>query len=94
MPRPKELRPRPHFRLWLRYGDGAEGEVDLSDLAGNGVFKAWLDADLFASVRLGSHGEITWGEQIDLCPDAVYMRLTGKTPAQVFPNLKKAEVDA
>ena len=94
MPRPKEVRPRPHFRLWLRYDDGAEGKVDLSDLAGKGVFKAWLEDDVFASVSLGPHGEISWREAIDLCPDAMYMRLTGKTPEQVFPNLKKAEVDA
>jgi hypothetical protein len=57
-------------------------------------FKAWLEDDVFASVSLGPLGEISWGEAIDLCPDAVYMRLTRKTPEQVFPNLKKTEVDA
>ena len=93
MPRPTEVSPRAGYRLWARYDDGAEGEVDLSDLVGRGVFKAWQDAAFFASVRLRPHGEIEWGEDIDLCPDAVYMRLTGKTPDQVFPSLR-AEVDA
>jgi len=83
-----------HYRLWLRYDDGTEGEVDLSSLVGRGVFKAWQDATFFESVTLGPYGEIMWGGQIDLCPDAIYMRLTGRTPEQVFPSLKKVEVDA
>jgi len=33
------------------------------------------------------------GEDIDLCPDALYLRLTGKTPEDLFPALK-TPVDA
>ena len=40
------------YRLWLRYTDGAEGEVDLSHLAGQGVFKVWQSRDAFAAVGL------------------------------------------
>ena len=29
--------PRAGYRVWLRYSDGASGEVDLSDVAGRGV---------------------------------------------------------
>lgn len=94
MPRPTQVRAGQNYRLWLRYDDGTEGEVDLSSLAGRGVFKAWQDAAVFESVKLGPYGEITWGDELDLCPDAIYMRLTGRTPAQVFPSLRKAEVDA
>ena len=43
MIRPIEAAAREGFRLWLRYDDGASGEVDLSDLAGRGVFAAWID---------------------------------------------------
>ena len=93
MSRPTDARPRPDYRLWVRYDDGAEGEVDLSHLVGHGVFKAWKDPKCFQDVRLGPYGELSWGEDIDLCPDAVYMRLTGKSPEQVFPALR-AEVDA
>ena len=35
--------PRPHYRLWVRFEDGVEGEADLSDVAGRGVFKRWTD---------------------------------------------------
>ena len=33
-------------------------------------------------------------DDVDLCPDALYMELTGKSPQEVFPNLRKAGVDA
>ena len=92
--RPVEVRPLGKYRVWLRYDDGVEGQVDLADLAGRGVFRAWEDPEFFAAVRIGAHGEIAWSEDIDLCPDAIYLRLTGKTPEQLFPNLRKVEADA
>jgi hypothetical protein len=88
IPRPLEVKARKNFRIWLRYDDGTEGEVDLSDMAGQGVFAAWNDVAFFNSVRLGSHGAIEWGENLDICPDAMYLRLTGKSPEEVFPALK------
>lgn len=94
MARPTDVKALPGFSIWIRYDDGSKGEVDLSDLAGRGVFGAWNDRTFFESVRLGSHGAIEWGEQIDLCPDAIYMRLTGKSPEEVFPALKKLSADA
>ena len=30
---------RPEYRLRVRFSDGVEGEVDLSDVAGKGVFR-------------------------------------------------------
>lgn len=52
------------------------------------------DPAFFDSVHLGPHGAIEWGASIDLCPDAVYMRLTGKAPEEVFPTLKRIGSDA
>lgn len=94
MLRPVEVRPRPRYRLWLRYPDGVEGEVDLSHLAGRGVFAAWDAPGAFEAVRLAEDGSLSWGGGLDLCPDALYLRLSGKSPEDVFPNLKTSEVDA
>lgn len=94
LPKPVEVKALTHYRLWLRYDDGTEGIVDLSDLAGRGVFKAWNDAAFFESVRIGSHGAIEWGPDLDACPDAMYMRLTGRTPEEVFPALRSVHADA
>jgi len=94
IPKPVEVKARDGFRIWLRYDDGTEGEVDLSDVAGRGVFAAWNDPRVFDAVRIGAHGAIEWGAGIDICPDAMYLRLTGKTPDDVFPALKPVQVDA
>ena len=94
MTRPLEVKALANFRIWLRYDDGAKGEVDLSDLVGRGVFKAWDDITFFNSVRLGSHGAIEWGADIDICPDAMYLRLTGKLPEEIFPSLRSIHADA
>ena len=83
-----EVRALTNFRIWLRYDDGTEGAVDLSDVAGRGVFAAWDDPAFFESVRLGSNGAIEWRSDIDICPNAMYLRLTGKSPEDVFPALK------
>lgn len=77
----------PDHRLDLVFDDGVRGVVDLSDLVGQGVFACWRDPDVFARVHIGSSGEIAWSEQLDLCPDALYLQATGKTPADLFPSL-------
>ncbi len=81
-----------NFRLWLRFSDGTEGIADLSDLAGKGVFSAWNAPDVFAKVVVTDFGAVAWGDEIDLCPDALYLRVTGKKPQDLFPSL--AEVVA
>lgn len=88
MPKLLEGKPLQNFRLWLRYDDEMTGEVDVSDLAGRGVFKAWEDEEFFKDVQVGPHEELAWGEDLDLCPDSLYMRLTKKSPEEVFPSLK------
>ena len=89
-----EVQPRAKFRLWLRYSDGVQGEVALSDLAGRGVFTCWNQPGAFERVRIGSGGEVVWEAGVDLCPDMLYMRLTGKRPEQMFPALAEAGTHA
>jgi hypothetical protein len=84
MVRPSAVRAVGRYRIWLRYEDGTEGEVDLSDLAGRGVFTAWDDSGVFSKVKLGSHGAIEWPGNVDLCPDSLYLRLTGKRLDGIF----------
>jgi hypothetical protein len=38
MLRAVEVKPLTGYRLWIRYADGVEGEVNLTHLVGNGVF--------------------------------------------------------
>lgn len=94
MARPIEVRALKGYRLWLRYSDGVEGEVDLSHLVGRGVFKAWEEESFFRAVHINKAGAISWGEEIDLCPDALYLKVTGKSPEELFPGLKPVRADA
>lgn len=77
------------YNLELTFDDGVCGVVDLSELAGRGVFALWDDRHLFEQVRIGSFGELVWGDQIDLCPDSLYLRVTGKKSEDVFPALRR-----
>lgn len=88
MIRPISVKALPNYRIQIQFSDGAEGTVDLSDLAGRGVFEAWKNPGVFQTVHLGASRQIQWSEEIELDPDAVYMRLTGKTPEELFPRLK------
>ena len=82
-----EVSPREGHGLFVRYDDGTSGMVDLSSFAGKGVFKAWLEPGVFEQVRLAEAGHPEWPGEIDLCPDSLYLRLTGKKPEDIFPAL-------
>lgn len=88
MIRPTEVEPRDEYRIWLRYADGTTGLVDLSHLANRGVFKAWSNQDFFETVHLTPAGGIAWGEDLELCPDALYMQLTGKSADELMPGAR------
>lgn len=78
LPAPRSVIAGKGYSVLLSYDDGVSGAVDLSHLAGQGVFAAWHDRAFFEAVRLSESGGITWGNDIDLCPDDLYLRLTGK----------------
>jgi hypothetical protein len=82
------------FRLELEFDDGVSGTVDLSGLVGKGVFALWCDPRAFEQFRIGSSGELAWGDQIDLCPDALYLKVTRKTPEDLFPALRHERAGA
>ena len=91
MIKPTKVEPRDGYRIWLCYSDGAAGEIDLSNLAGHGAFKIWNDRGCFETVRITPHGAIAWGKDVELCPDALYMRLTGKS---ILKAISQADVSS
>ena len=78
MKRIVEANPLPNYRLFIRFEDGANGEVDLSSMVGNGVFASWKDQSVFSRVSIDSvTGTVVWPEGSDLCPDTLYCDVTG-----------------
>jgi hypothetical protein len=78
-----------NYKVELEYDDGRQGIVDLSYLAGKGVFSLWNDYDEFLKVKIGSSGELLWNDQVDLCPDSLYLKITNQKPEDLFPGLKQ-----
>ena len=67
--------------LELTFTDGARGEVDLrSDILGRGgVLAALEDTAFFQQVRVDPEaGTIVWPNGVDMCPDVLYSRATGR----------------
>jgi hypothetical protein len=83
-----EVKPLHDFCLHVRFSDGIEGKVDLSEFAGKGVFNIWSDYRQFENVSIGSGGELVWNEEVDMDGLAIYLRLTGKKPEDVLPKLR------
>src|SRR2546421_12102477 len=92
--KPIRVEARPEYRLYVEFADGTKGEIDLSKLAGKGVFQVWNDYHVFKNVSIGDHREIKWGNEIELCADSLYLELTHKSPEDLFPHLQREQPHA
>lgn len=79
-----EAKARSGYQIWLRFSDGAQGVVDLSDVGGRGVFESLEDRRIFEAVTVTEVGALEWPGGLDLCGDSLYLRLTGKAADEVF----------
>ena len=63
----RHIRP---YVLWLRFSDGAEGEVDLAGELTGEVFEPLRDPSIFAQVRVDPEVRtIAWPNGADLAPE-------------------------
>lgn len=65
------------YKLWLRYDDGKEGIVDLEEYLTMAPFQRWKQPGFFENVKIKRGRRVYWDEEIDLCPDVLYMKLAG-----------------
>jgi hypothetical protein len=89
-----DAKPLTGHRLELKYETGETGTVDLSAIVGRGVFSVWSDPSIFNAVRVTTEGAVEWPGEIDLCPDALYLQMTGKSVPDVFPSLNQQPAHA
>ena len=78
------------FKVHLVFSNGVDGIVDLGNLAGHGVFKAWMEPGLFEQMQLTPFGALSWPGELELCPDSLYLQLTRKEPEEIFPSLYRS----
>ncbi len=61
------------YVIWLRFNDGAEGEVDLADELEGEVFEPLKDINKFKSFKIDPIlGTIVWENGADLAPEFLY----------------------
>jgi hypothetical protein len=72
------VKPLTDYQLWLRFEDGIEGVVDISQLIQfSGIFAPLQDLVTFAQVQIHSElGTIVWQNGADLDPDVLYAIVT------------------
>ena len=85
--KPIAVEAREGFKIWIKYESGEAGELDLSHIAGIGVFSAWNERAMFEDVWITEYDSIRWGgmesDEIELCADALYLQLTGKSIEEI-----------
>jgi Protein of unknown function (DUF2442) len=76
-----DARPLEGHRLWVRFNDAAEGEIDLSDLIfadTRPIVAALRDPAVFAALRVDMD-TVVWNNGFDLAPE--YLRSRVKSAA-------------
>jgi hypothetical protein len=85
--KPLQVKATGKYSIWLIYDDGTQGEINLNHLADKPVFKKWENNDFFNSVSIDNETDaIRWDENIELCPDSLYLKLKGITFEQWKAN--------
>jgi hypothetical protein len=69
----------PNYKLKLEFEDGVAGIVDLSSWKGKGCFDEWSDERKFSSFTITKDRKLEWSEEIDMDPDAFYLKLINQT---------------
>jgi hypothetical protein len=64
------------YRLWVRFSDASEGEIDLGDLVLNDkrpIVVALRDPSVFAAIRVDMD-TVVWENGFDLAPEYLHAR--------------------
>jgi len=75
-----EVRPLGDHRVFIKFEDGVQGEIDIAEvIAFEGVFAPLRDPMRFAEVRVHPElGTVYWPNGADLDPDVLYSKVSGK----------------
>ena len=69
-----DARALPGFRLWVRFSDESEGEVELKDFVFTDtrpIVAALRDPEVFAAVRVDMD-TVVWANGFDIAPEYLY----------------------
>src|SRR5580700_6119787 len=72
-----EVKPEPHYCLFVRFKDGVAGRLQLRPVELTGALSPLRDEQFFRQVFI-DYGAVAWPGEIDLAPDAMYVQIAGK----------------
>lgn len=76
LPKLQEAKYQGDYRVWLRFADGVEGEVDLAKELWGEMFLPLKDKGFFAELVLDKDLEtIVWPNGADFAPEFLYQQL-------------------
>jgi hypothetical protein len=76
LPKLKEAEYRGDYRVWLKFADGIEGEIDLESELWGQIFEPLKQKSLFAEVSLDKELDtIVWPNGADFAPEFLYQKL-------------------
>ena len=73
-----DAKPLENFQLFLKFADGVNGNVDLNDLKGKGVFEYWNEECNFKNFKVVDNA-LVWNEMIDMDSNSFYLKIINKT---------------
>jgi predicted RNA-binding protein with RPS1 domain len=77
---PIDVKALENFRLFVKFKDGTEGVVDLSEISSKGVFKAWDKDVVFSNVYIDKETKaIAWDENLEIDVNNLYLKIIGKS---------------
>jgi hypothetical protein len=76
LPRLREVIYQGDYRVWLKFADGTEGEVDLANELWGQIFEPLKQKSLFAQLSLNEElGTVVWPNGADFAPEFLYQKL-------------------
>ncbi len=76
LPKLKEAKYQGGYRVWLKFADGVDGEVDFESELWGEMFEPLKDTARFAELTLDDElGTIVWPSGADFAPEFLYQQL-------------------
>lgn len=76
LPKLQEAKYQGGYRIWLKFADGIEGEIDLENELWGEMFEPLKDKNYFSQFSLNGELEtIVWPNGADFAPEFLYQQL-------------------
>ena len=73
----REVKYIAEYTISIKFDDGINGTIQLSDLVQKGIFKLLQDKNQFAKVYTNGYS-IAWSNELEIDANTIYAELTGK----------------